>query len=83
MGVKVRILGAAGAVAEGGGDESLAVLADLTATSTAYHAGLGLQVGERRLPGGLVGIGDRTAHSLVVAEGVQQADALGQEKTRS
>ncbi len=45
VGVEVRVLGAAGAVPEGGGDEALAVLADRAAAAAAHHAGLGLEVG--------------------------------------
>ena len=50
VGVQVRVLGAAGAMAKGGGDEALAALTDRPAAAAAHDAGLGLEVAERGLP---------------------------------
>lgn len=52
------------------------MLAAVAALAAANDAGLPLQVAERRVPGGLVRLADLTAHSLVVGQRVQQADAL-------
>jgi hypothetical protein len=74
--VQVRVLRPRGAVLVGGGDEPLAVLARDAAGAAADDAGLVLEVGERRLPGGGVGLVDG-APGLGIAERVQDADALG------
>ena len=60
----------------GGRDEPARVLAVDTVPATAGDARLVLEVGECRLPGRQVGLIDG-APGLLVAERVQQADALG------
>ena len=60
----------------GGSDEAFAVLAVDAAGAAADDAGLVLEVGERRLPGAGVRLVDGAAR-LLVAERVQEADALG------
>src|SRR6266508_1101777 len=74
--VQVRVLRARGAVLVGGGDEALAVLAADAPGTAADDTGLVLEVGERRPPGGGVGLVDGPAGVLGAAR-VQQADALG------
>ena len=74
--MQVRVVRAAGAVRVGGGDEATRVLADDPGLAAAGDAGLVFEVGERCLPGRLVSLADCEA-MVVVAEGVQQADALG------
>ena len=73
--VEVRILGAAGAVLVGGGDEPGRVLAVHALGAATGHARLVLEVAERRLPRGQMGLVDGAAR-LLVAERVEQADAL-------
>lgn len=74
--VEVRVLGAARAVLVGGGDEAGGVLALDAVLAATGDAGLVLEVGERGLPGGDVGRVDGETR-LLVAEGVEQAHALG------
>ena len=63
----------------GGGDEPLAVFAGYAPGAAADDAGLVLEVGERRLPGGGVRLVDG-APGLGIAERVQETDALGDGK---
>ena len=74
--VQLRVLGAACAVLVGGGDEPFRVFALDAVSSLAHDAGLVLEIGERGLPGGEVGLVDLVA-DVLVAERVQEADALG------
>ena len=75
MRVQMRILRARGAVLIRGGDEAGAALADHAVLAPARHARPLLEIGERRLPGGEMRLVHRVTH-LVVAERVQEADAL-------
>ena len=75
MRVQVRVLGAAGAVLVGGGDETDGMLATPPLRLTPDHACFVLEIGEGRLPGARVRLVDGPA-GLLVAERVQQADAL-------
>jgi hypothetical protein len=74
--VQVRVLRTRGAMLVRGHDEAGGALADDAVSAPASDAGLRLEVGEGRLPGVRVGLHDRQP-GLFVAEGVEEADALG------
>ena len=74
--VEVRILGAARAVLVRGCDEAGCVLAVHALGAATGHARFVLEVAERGLPCSEMGLVDSAAR-LLVAEGVEQADALG------
>ena len=76
VGVQVRILGSRCAVLVGGRDEPRGALADGAARAAPYDAGFVLEVREGGLPRRRMRLVDN-APGLVVAEGVQEADALG------
>ena len=76
VGVQVRVLRSARAVAERGRDKPNTGLALGTALAAPHEARLVLQVGERRTPRLFVGVADRPPHPLVLAQRVQHTDAL-------
>ena len=76
VGVQLRVLGAAGAVLEGGGDEASGVFADHAVSAATGDAGLVLEVAKGGLPRVDVRLADGPSGAFVT-EGVQQADALG------